>query len=251
MNVQLSRALRMEWTRLRTLRSSWLMAGLCLLASGGLGLAVAIYDGDAVGLDLAAGVINPGQPAPTPIVLGLIGVLAWGHDYRYGTIRPLLTVQPRRGVLATARVLVFTAFLTAVAIAAVALACVAGVLGTGGELSRYFGQAPLPRMMLGSVLFGVGCGLLGMALGALVRALPAAIALLIAVPAMIEPLAGMVLGKIHENAEVWLPFYAIGQMVWPDPVPAGPAPAVGAVIFLAATSAALAAGVTGFLRRDA
>ena len=249
--AQFSRAVGMEWVRLRSVRSSWLIAGLCLLVSGGLGLALAIYERDNVNLSLAGGVINPGQPAPTPVLLGLLGVLAWGHDYRFGTIRPILAVVPRRGVLAAARTLVVTAFLAAVATAAVALAWLAGVLVTAGGLAKYLDQAPVPRMLLGSVLFGVGCGWLGMALGALVRALPAAVAVLIVIPAMIEPLGGMVIGQLQEDADLWLPFHAIGQILRAEPVQAGPSPAAGALIFLATTLIALAAGVLTFHRRDA
>jgi ABC-2 type transport system permease protein len=246
----LPRALRMEWTRLATVRSTWLIALLALASSGGLGLAVAIDGRDDVNLDLAAAVLNPGQPAPTPVLLGLLGVLAWGHDYRYGTIRPLLAVIPRRGVLAGARVLVFTGFLAVLATAAVLLAALAGVLTTGGELSGYLDQAPIPRMIIGSVLFSVGCGWLGMALGALIRALPAAVAMLIAVPAVIEPLAALVVGQIDQGAELWLPFHVAGQMVNFQP-PSGPSAATGALLFLAVMLAALAVGVVGFLRRDA
>jgi ABC-2 type transport system permease protein len=247
----MNRALAMEWTRLRTIRSSWLIAALCLIASGGLGLAVAIYEREVVDVELAAAVINPGQPAPTPVLLGLLGVLAWGHDYRYGTVRPLLAVVPRRGVLATARVLVFSGFLAAVAAASVLLAGLAGVLVTGGELTEYFGQTPILRMLVGAVLFGVGCGWLGMALGALIRTLPAAVALLIALPAVIEPLVAMVIGEFWDNSELWLPFYVVGQVLRLYPEPSGPSSAVGALLFLTAAAGALAAGVTGFVRRDA
>jgi ABC-2 type transport system permease protein len=251
MNPQLKKAMAMEWRRLRSVRSSWLIAALCLLASGGLALAVAIYERDDVTLDLAGAVINPGQPAPTPVLLGLLGVLAWGHDYRFGTIRPVLAVVPRRRVLAAARLLVFTGFLAAVAVAAVALAWLVGVLATGGELAGYLGTSPIPRMLLGSVLFGIGCGWLGIALGALIRALPAAVAVLIVIPAMIEPLAAMVVGKIRPDAEFWLPFHAIGQILIAEPVPGGPSPVVGALLFLGTMLLALTSAVVTFRRRDA
>jgi ABC-2 type transport system permease protein len=244
------RAVRMEWIRLRTIRSTWLIVALALFASGGLGLAVALDGRADVTLELAGAVINPGQPAPTPILLGLLGVFAWGHDYRYGTIRPLLVVQPRREVLVIARVLVVSLFLAAVATAAVLLAEVAGVLATGGALADFIGRSPVPRMLLGSVLFGMGCGWLGMAVGVLLRSLPAAVAVLFAIP-VIEPLVGMVLGKIHTDAEVWLPFYAVGQVLRLTPVPAGPSAAIGAAVFLGTALALLTAGVAVFLRRDA
>ena len=251
MKGQIQRAVSMEWQRLRTVRSSWLIALLCWLSSAGLGLAVAIDGRDDVNLELAAAVLNPGQPAPTPVLLGLLGVLAWGHDYRYGTIRPLLAVVPRRGVLAGARLLVVTGFLAVVAFTAMALAWLTGVLTTVGELAGYADQAPIPRMMLGSVLFGVGCGWLGLALGAVIRSLPAAVAVLIAVPAMIEPLGSLVVGQIHDDAEVWLPFHVVGQVVMYEPLPAGPSAAVAALLFLGVMLTGVVLAVGTFLRRDA
>lgn len=251
MNQHFYRLLSMEWVRLGTVRSSWLIALLGLLVSAGLGLAVAIHGRGDVSLDLAGDVINPGQPAPTPVLLGLLGVLAWGHDYRYGTIRPLLGVVPRRGRLAAARLLVFTGFLTAVATAAAGLAVLAGVLATGGDLAGYLDQAPIPRMLMGAVLFGVGCGWLGMALGALIRVLPAAVAALILIPAMIEPLGSTVLDQFRDGADRWLPFHAVGQVILTVPVPGGLSPAAGAGVFLGAVLAVLALAVTGFVRRDA
>jgi ABC-2 type transport system permease protein len=251
MNNQLQKAISMEWLRMRTIRSTWLIGLLCLIGSGGLGLAVALDGRDQVDLELAAAVLNPGQPAPTPVLIGLLGVLAWGHDYRYGTIRPVLAVVPRREVLAAARVLVGTAFFAVVALAAVLLGWLAGVLATGGELAGYVDQAPIPRMFLGSVLFGVGCGWLGMALGALIRSLPAAVAVFIGIPALIEPLSGMVVGNVSDDAEYWLPFHAVGQVVMFEPWPAGPSAAGGALLFLGVMAALLVLAAGAFLRRDA
>jgi hypothetical protein len=68
---------------------------------------------------------------------------------------------------------------------------------------------------------------------------------------VIEPMVALVLGKIQEDSQLWLPFYAVGQVLRFEPDPAGPASAVGALVFLAAMLAVLAAGVAGFIRRDA
>jgi ABC-2 type transport system permease protein len=175
-----TKALRMEWLRLRTLRSTWLITALCLATGAGLGLALALAGRKHVDLSVAASVLNPGQPSPIAVLLGLLGVLAWGQDYRYGTIGPVLGVLPRRPELAWARVLVFTGFITLVVLATLALAWIAGVAATGGELAGYLTRAPVPRMMLGAVLLAVGTGWLGLACGAWLRSLPAAVAVLFA-----------------------------------------------------------------------
>jgi ABC-2 type transport system permease protein len=247
----LRRAIQMEWVRLRTVRSTWLIIGLCLLSSGGLGLAVALDGRHHVDVELAGSVLNPGQPSPVGILLGILGVLVWGHDYRYGTIRPLLGVQPRREVLAAARLLVFSVTVTAVAIAGAVLAWVAGIAATGGDLAGYLDQSPTPRILLGTVLLGIGFGWLGLAFGALFRSLPAAVAMLFAVPALLEPFAGLLLAKAHDDWQNWLPFHALGQLILRTPLAVGPPPAVGALEFVGLVLALLALAVLSFVRRDA
>jgi ABC-2 type transport system permease protein len=241
----------MEWQRLATLRSSWLIAALCLASSGGLGLATALYGRHAVTLDLAGSVVNPGQPEPTAILLGVLGVLAWGHDYRYRTLGPLLTVLPHRSELAAARLLVVSGFVTVVAVAGVALAWVAGLLATGGQLAQFSTRPAIDRMMLGSVLLGLGCAWFGLALGALLRSLPAAIAVFFLVPAVLEPLGGTLLGTLPGGVDRWLPFHAIGQLTSLTPAPADPSPAVGAAVFLGLMLTLIGFAVLAFRSRDA
>jgi len=246
-----SRALKLEWLRLRTVRSSWLIAALALVSSGGLGLAVAWSGRSSVTVDLAASVVNPGQPAPTASLLGLLGVLAWGHDYRYRTIQPILLVQPDRARLAQARFVVVTVVTGAVAVAAVGLAALAGVLATGGDLAGRLAEPPLPRMLVGSVLLGIGCAWFGMAVAALLRSLPAAVAVLFAVPAMVEPLGGLGLAHLHGGAEGWLPFHAVGQVTARHQMSNWPPAPVGGALFLAVMLALVGVAGVAFTRRDA
>jgi ABC-2 type transport system permease protein len=240
-----------EWVRLRTVRSTWLITALCLAGSGGLGLAVAVHDRHAVSLQVAEGVVNPGQPAPTAVLLGLLGVLAWGHDYRYRTILPLLGVQPRRMRLARARFLVVTGYAALVAVLSIGLGWLAGVLATGGQLSAYLGRAPIPRMVIGSVLLGVGCCWFGMALGALLRSLPAAVAVFLALPVVVEPLVGVGLANLRAGADGWLPFHAVGQVTSRSLLPGGPSTVVGGGLFMAVMLALVLLAGAVFVVRDA
>jgi ABC-2 type transport system permease protein len=245
------RALELERLRLWTVRSTRLIAALALACAAGLALAVAWSGRSTVDADLAASVVNPGQPAPTAILLGLLGVLAWGHDYRYRTIEPILLVQPDRVRLATARFVVVTAVSAVLATAAVALAALAGVLVTGGALAGRLSDPPVPRMLLGSVLLGVGCTWFGMAAAGLLRSLPAAVAVLFAVPMIVEPLGGLGLAHLHSGAEGWLPFHAVGQVTARDQVVGWPPAAVGGGLFLAVMLALVGLAGLGFARRDA
>ncbi|MCE0535841.1 hypothetical protein LWF15_09985 [Kineosporia rhizophila] len=248
MSEQIRRALAMEWFRLRTLRSTWLITGLGLVSSVGLALAVVMVDGEPADADLARAVLNPGQPAPLAILLGTLGVLAWGHDHRYGTIRPLLTVLPDRRVLAVARTVVMTAYLFTVVVLCEAAAWLTGLLATGGDLAEFASDSLVQRNGLGMVVLGLGIGWFGLALGALLPSLPAAIATYVIYPAVVEPMVGMLLSEIREDANLWLPFASFGPLVGVDD--GGPAPAVAVVLFLGVMVALNLIALTRFRSRD-
>jgi ABC-2 type transport system permease protein len=251
MNPVTARAVAMEWRRIRSVRSSWAIAFLAVATSTGLGAAVVLADGDATGPALAADVVNPGQPAPAAVLLGVLGVLTWGHDHRYGTLAPVLGVVPDRLRLSIARIAVASASVAAVAVLAAAGAVLAGVLVSGGDLAGQFTTGPLPRMLLGSVLFGIGCGWLGIGTGALIRSTAGAVAVLFAVPLFVEPLAATLLGHADPQVPLWLPFHAVGQVVIATPPAGGPSATAGAAVFLVPVAAVLLAGVVRFTRSDA
>jgi ABC-2 type transport system permease protein len=201
----------------------------------------------------------------SPVLMGLLGAFAFGHEYRYGTIRPALTVLPTRRALAVAKIVII--FLWA---AAASTVCV----GTSALLVRI--QAPTwlgstvglssPRMSgvaLGAILYVAFSALLGLGLGWLLRSLPPAITLLIALPVMIEPLIKLALSAeaLHANAiSRYLPFSAGAQMysyspaastAAPNSMPSGVGALAGGTIFGLSVAAVLVIGLLVFDRRDA
>jgi ABC-2 type transport system permease protein len=248
MSEALRRAVAMEWFRLHTLRSTWLITGLCLASSAGLALAVTMVNQGPVDADLARAVLNPGQPAPLAVLLGTLGVLAWGHDHRYGTIRPLLLVLPDRRVLAVARALVVTAYLLTVVLLAEGLAWLTGVLATGGDLAALAGQGSVQQAGLAMVVLGLGIGWFGLALGSLLPSLPAAVGAYVIYPTVVEPLVALLIGQVHENAQLWLPFASFGALAGVDP--GGPSPAAAAALFLGVMVVLNLAGLIRFRTRD-
>ena len=100
----------------------------------------------------------------------LAGLLAVTSEFRYGTIRPTLLVQPRRRVVIGAKLAVGALVGAAFAVACVAVAFAAGraILAVRGiDLALAGGDvAPLT---LGTVLGAVLGGLIGVAIGALIR----------------------------------------------------------------------------------
>lgn len=250
---QLGRALRMEWFRLRTLRSTWLIVGLCLVSSVGLAVTVVLVHDGPADADLARAVLNPGQPAPMSILLGILGVLAWGHDHRYGTVRPLLTALPDRRVLAAARTLVMTGVLIAVSLLCEALAWVAGLVTSQlvigrPDLTGFASESLVQRQALGMVLLGLGIGWFGLALGALIPSLPAALAAYVMYPAVIEPMVAMLVAQVSEPARLWLPFASFGSLIGMDE--GGPPPVVAGMLFLGVMMMLNLAGLARIRTRD-
>src|SRR4051794_40212610 len=102
----MSDALRYEWVRLKTLRSTWWLTGLAVLATALLALtALGVHEGPLTVEDYGNVITQPGLFFSS-IFLSLIGTFSMGHEYRYGTIRPTLSAVPRRSHLMAAKVAV-------------------------------------------------------------------------------------------------------------------------------------------------
>lgn len=184
-------ALRYEWVRLRTLRSTYWLTGagivLSLAVAGVVGYVSrngSIDDG-MTGIILTGGI--PFSPLPlVAIFMGLIGALAFGHEYRHGTILPTLAAVPRRNRLVVAKLLTIAIWSLVTAIVSVLLNWALGSALSGGSLPLT-NDVVLPAM-IGYVLYVMLWGVLGLGLAALLRNLPVAIVLIFVVPLMIEPL---------------------------------------------------------------
>ena len=270
-------ALRYEWVRVRTVRSTWVLSAAALLAAVLVSLALGLNPTSGAGSDgpqpggvrgdqEAFAMVLTAPAQLSPLLMGLLGAFAFGHEYRYGTIRSTLAALPRRRVVATAKVLVVALWAAAVASVGVALAAVAALLVRGGrygpEVSLTAG--PTPRVALGVVLYVVLSALIGLALGWLFRNIPAAVTLLLVVPLIVEPiLRGLLSLSVLEpisGVGRYLPFGAGGQLfaystrVDPD-IPAAfrndLSPLAGGLTFALVTAALLAVAYALFQRRDA
>ncbi len=103
-------ALRYEWTRLRTIRSTWWLTGSAI----GVAVAVSVLlswaahhdfsqhpptaaDVDGFGAYLVTQFSATGQlPSLVGFLVAMIGIFAWGHEYRHGMIRASLTALNSR-----------------------------------------------------------------------------------------------------------------------------------------------------------
>jgi len=188
----LARASRAEWSRIWSVRSSWVFLGATALAVIGLGVLV--------GIDVA----NNPESAPADAtawdgarftaMFALFGAVAWAvvasaADHGTGAIVPTLQWTPRRGILLAARSAVIATTVTALG------KCL--VIAASVVVWAFVPELGLPIVDglrgLGDVVVAVGCGaLLGIGLGLATRssaaALVLAIALLLVLPLLVAQL---------------------------------------------------------------
>ena len=196
---------RMEWIKLRTLRSTWW--ALAITAAAGAVMAVAIgLNTISRGADLTnnvlAGVI------PGLLLIGVLGVLAMTSEYTSGLIRATLAAAPRRPLLLAAKAAVFGAVSLVAGEAASFLAFFAGRAALRhGIAAPALGQPGVLRaVLLGGASYCL-IGLLGLGLGAIIRHTAAAIAVLVAGVYLIGPL----IGAVTHALAAYLPIVIIGN----------------------------------------
>ena len=168
---------RMEWIKLRSLRSTWWV--LAATVAGAVGIAVAV----GVNTENAAGDLTNNALAGISLGLllaGVLGVLAMTGEYSSGMIRATLAAIPHRPLVLAAKAAVFGALALAAGEAAGFIAFFAGTAALPGRVpGPTLGQ---PGVLRAVVLGGAGyclIGLLGVGLGAIIRHTPAAIAVLV------------------------------------------------------------------------
>jgi ABC-2 type transport system permease protein len=275
-------ALAQEWIRLRTLRSTWWLSAASLLVTTMLAVAFTLTAGTstAARLGVRHGAGSPavlGDQASfalvlssamqmTTLLVGLLGVFAFGHEYRHGTILPMLTSVPRRRSLAAAKLLGVALWAAVVAVLCIAMsALVLLVIGRGRFAPGVgFADGRTARVVGGTIILVVLFSLVGLGLGWLLRNVPAAVSLLFVLPVAVEPILRVLLSvnALHSLAGAgrFLPFTAGGQLVAyttrvdpsvPEAFRNDLSPLAGGLTFAAVVAVLLIISAVLFQRRDA
>jgi ABC-2 type transport system permease protein len=258
--ITFGRVVRSEWTKLRSLRSTWFTLG----ASAMLTIGIA----GAIGYGISRS-ISRGDPAPTmaeavdaaflpidlmTLVIGVFGVLQMTGEYSSGQIRASLVAVPRRLPVLYAKALVLGT-VTATVMAAVSLmsflACQA-FIGNGGAA---LGDPGVPRVIFGAAATAVVMGLLGLGLGAMLRNTAGAITTMVATLLVIPALLQAVLSERLQDAVMpYVPLVA-GQAMYaigPDSNPFDTlSPGASGLVLVGWVVALLAGGAAVLHRRDA
>jgi ABC-2 type transport system permease protein len=196
--------IRTELRKLTTIRSPWLLlaAGPVIVVAGITGLVLS-------GANLHDPAIQSRAMAHVGLaaVFTLIfGILAVAGEYRHGTITDTFLSFPGRGRVIAAKLAVYGlagAAAGLVSSAAALAAAAAWWAARGGAF--HLSAASTWQTLAGGVAANCAFALIGVGLGALIRNVAGATALALAWIALIEGIAGQLIGS---GLARWLPFYA-------------------------------------------
>jgi ABC-type transport system involved in multi-copper enzyme maturation permease subunit len=208
--VPFSALLRSEWTKLRSIRSTWWCTALYLLVVGGTGWLAAASTNSAPRPDVALSVALTGFGIGQLVVL-VLGVLAVTTEFSSGMALASLTVAPRRTRLLVAKTLVVTVYcvlLTAVLAVVCALAAVTLTAVPGGiRLASPDVLRTLGLQVGAAALVAV----LAVALGALLRSTAGAVGIGAALVFVLPPALALTGKDLAERASQALPALRVGE----------------------------------------
>ncbi|MEQ4301208.1 ABC transporter permease subunit [Plantactinospora sp. B6F1] len=259
MRITFARVVRSEWTKLHSLRSTWLTLGTVLLLAVGLA--------GAIGYGVRRSV-QSGDPAPTTadavgtaflpmdflmLVIGILGVLQITGEYGSGTIRATLSAVPRRWPVLAAKAVA----LTGVTVPVLTVGCLAAFLVCQAALGpdgAGLGDSGVPGAIVGAAGSAALIGLLGLGIGAMLRhtagAITALVVLLMVVPALLGPVLP---GEREEAVLKYVPTLA-GQAMYALDGAGGPfdtlSPGPAAAVLVGWAGLLLLGGVAVLRRRD-
>ncbi|MBB4905604.1 ABC transporter permease subunit [Actinophytocola algeriensis] len=244
---------RSEWTKFRSLRSTWLTAAVTVV----LGVGVGALSASAQARESGGEGWDPTAASLTSIIvaqlaIGVLGVLVMTAEYATGTIQPSVVAAPRRGRLLAAKAAVLTA-------AALALGQLIGfasfltgqaMIAGAGAPHATLDQPGVLRAVIGSGLYLAAVGVLGLGLGAVLRSTAGAIGTLVSVTLVIR----LVAQTLPESWREWMGRYwptAAGEnIVSVVPVPGTLGPWQGFAILCGFVAVVVAAGYATFRTRD-
>ncbi|MFI5914749.1 ABC transporter permease [Dactylosporangium sp. NPDC051541] len=248
--------LRSEWTKLRSVRSTWiaaLSAVVTAVALGALGVSDVLTGSPS---DLPAGWDPTAASLKglllAQLIVGMLGALSITPEFGTGLIGASLVVVPGRSRLLAAKAVVVAAvaFATGLVATLTSFTVVRLLLRGAGQPAAGPGDPGVVRALAGAVLYLTCIALLGLAVGALVRSSTTSLAVLVGAlllaPALMPALPGALGGRL---AQYW-PITA-GQAAYAVvDRPGAVAAPLGLAILAAATALTGVAGRLVLRRRD-
>lgn len=248
-------ALRAEWLKLRSVRSTWWTLGSLVVLGAGLTILICglnaewLASGDA---DESPGSFITWGMLLAPVCAVVLGALTVTSEYATGMIRSTFAAVPRRTTVMAAKAVLVAGILFVVG----TVTALIGYLGGNYFLDREgIGialEGDMLRALYGSGLYVAGIGLLGMGVGWLVRHTAGAISAVLAVLLVIGNMVTLIPGAVGDWLEKGAPGNAGSVIASPTPfnpnlLDAWP----GFAVFVAEIAFIAALAVWAVRRRDA
>jgi ABC-type transport system involved in multi-copper enzyme maturation permease subunit len=244
-----------EWTKLRSVRSTWYSLGTAVVATIGLAALVSAIaanhyphmrdkaefhplEVNLVGVQLAQ------------LAIGVLGVLVITAEYSTGMIRASFTAVPKRLPVLWAKAAVYGLTLLALMIPSVLIAFVVGqAILSRHHINITFSHPGVARAVIGAALYMTVVGLFGLGLGAIVRNTAGGIAAFAAIMFVLPPLLNVLPANWNNAAAPYLPL-AAGEAILAITPGNHLSPWVGLLLFCGYAAAALGVAAVLLVRRD-
>jgi hypothetical protein len=256
--VSFAHAVRAEWIKLRSLRSTWYT--LACLAVVGLGITALATN--SAGKEYAAATIAEQQAwDPTgrsltsyivaQLIVGVLGILVVTAEFATGLMQTSLIATPRRHRLLAAKVVVAAAVAAVAGQALMFAAFFLGqaVLGAHDVPDASLGDPGVLSAVVGGGIYLTAIALLAVGLGALARATAGALATLVGIVFLVPAVAGLFPAWLQGLFAYW-PTLGAAEVLKTVPDPGFPHPWLNLGGLCLGAAAVLTAAFVVFRRRD-
>jgi ABC-type transport system involved in multi-copper enzyme maturation permease subunit len=214
--------LRSEWTKLRSVRSTYWTLFALVVVGIGIGALVCfatenhithLGHGAPLGFDPTARSLTTfvelGQ-----LVMMVLGAMVITSEYSTGMIRTSLTTMPRRGTVFAAKGTIFAvaAFVVSIVTALIAFFLGQAILHSTGD-SATLSDPNVLRAIIGTSLYVTVIGVMSFAFGAIIRHTAGTIATMVGVLFILPLIVEVLPSNWTNDINKWIPGSAAGQLL--------------------------------------
>ncbi len=255
-------ALRAEWTKIRTVRSTvWSLLAMAGISIGLMSLIAwaTMHRWDRFEPRRQAELIHRplemilARPVfVCQLVVAVLGVMVISAEYTTGMIRSTLQAQPRRLTVLTAKVAVFAVLMLIVGELLSFAAFFVGRQIIAAHIPVGLNDPGVTRSVVGAGLYLAVLGLFALAFGAILRHTAGAITAVLGLILVVSNLTGLLPDSWGQHINAWMPTNAGQLILQPAQAPGDLlSPWQGLAVFAGWTALLLVVAAVLFARRDA